>query len=85
MFASEPHGLGPGPPSPVSINSDHGFLPSVHCNEVLPESNGVARKRFGPDLGRLGRNIRHKLLCGFLQKEGTIDNSLANQALGMKK
>lgn len=77
MFDSEPHGLGPGPPSPASINSDPGFLSSLHHTEVLPETNGAARKRFGPDLERLGRIIRQKLLYGFLQKEGTNDYSLA--------
>lgn len=77
MSASKSHGLGPGPPSHVSINSDSGFLSSMHRNEVLPKTNRVARKRFGPNLGRLGRNIRQKLLCGFLQKEGINDNFLA--------
>nr|POF20332.1 hypothetical protein CFP56_54090 [Quercus suber] len=69
FFGSEAYGLGPGPPSPASINSDPGYLSSLHCNDVLPETNGAARKRFGPDLGRLGRNIRQRLLCGFLPKE----------------
>lgn len=55
MYASEPHGLGLGPPSPVSIYFDPGFLPSMHCNEVLPESNGAARKRFRPDFGEAGK------------------------------
>ena len=75
MFDSEPQGLGPGPPSPASINSNTGYLSSLHC-DVLPETTCAARKRFGPDLGRLGRNIRQRLLCGFLQKEGTNDSSL---------
>ena len=75
FFGFEGHGLGPGPPSPASINSDTGYLSSLHC-DVLPETTCAARKRFGPDLGRLGRNIRQRLLCGFLQKEGNNDSSL---------
>ena len=75
LFGSEGHGLGPGPPSPASINSDPGYLSSLHC-DVVPETTCAARKRFGPDLGRLGRNIRQRLLCGFLQKEGNNDSSL---------
>ena len=55
LFGSKAHGLGPGPPSPTSINSDPGYLSSLHCNDVLPETNGVARKRFEPNLGRLGK------------------------------
>ena len=76
LVDSEAHGLGPGPPSPASINFDPGYLSNLHCNDVLPETNGVARKRFGLDLGRLGRKIRQRLLCGFLQKEGTNYSSL---------
>ena len=80
MFASEPCGLGPGPPSSALINLELGFLSSMHCTEVLARANGVARKRFEPELGRLGRNIRQKLLYGFLQKEVTNDTSLAKSS-----
>ena len=55
LFGSKAHGLGPGPPLPTSINSDPSYLSSLHCNDVLPETNGVARKRFEPNLGRLGK------------------------------
>ncbi|KAF3953541.1 hypothetical protein CMV_021030 [Castanea mollissima] len=80
MSASEPYGLGPGPPSLISINFYPDFLSSMHHNEVFPETNGATKKRFGPNLGRLVRNIRQKLLCGFLQKEGIKRLSLINQA-----
>ena len=76
LVDSKAHGLGPGPASPTSINFDPSYLSNLHCNDVLPETNDAARKRFGPDLGRLGRNIRQRLLCGFLQKEGTNYSSL---------
>ena len=84
FFGSEGHGLGPGPPSPASINFDPGYLSNLHCNDVLPKTNGAARKRFGPDLGRLGRNIRQRLLYGFLQNEGTKRLSLIKQATPVK-
>ena len=32
FFGFERHGLGLGPPSPTSINSDPGYLSSLHCN-----------------------------------------------------
>ena len=80
MFASEPYGLGPGPPSSALINLELGFLSSMHFTEVLARANGVARKRFEPELGRLGRNMRQKLLYGFLQKEVTNDTSLAKSS-----
>ena len=37
---------------------------------------GPSKKRFGTELGRIGRNIRQKLLCGSFSKEGTIYSSL---------
>lgn len=80
MSVAKPRGLGPSPHSPASINSKPGFLSSMHCNEVLAKTNRVARKRFGPNLGRLGRNIRQILLCGFFQKVGTNDTSLAKSS-----
>ena len=55
LFGSKAHGLGPRPPLPTSIISDPSYLSSLHCNDVLSETNGVARKRFEPNLGRLGK------------------------------
>ena len=37
---------------------------------------GPSKKRFGTELGRIGRNIRQKLLCGSFSREGTVYSSL---------
>ena len=73
----EPRGLGLGPPSPGSTTSDLGLLSRLHCNEWLEGTCGASWKRFGSELGRLGKNIHQKLLCGFLHKEGKNENPLA--------
>ena len=63
--------LGPGPPSPASVASDPGQHINLQCGSDLVSSQVPPKKRFRTDIGRLGRNIRQKLLCGFFSKEGT--------------
>ena len=72
---TEIENLGPGPPSPVSIASDPGQSSILHCEEWLEGSQVPPKKRFRSEFGRLGRNIRQKLLCGFFTREGTIPTS----------
>ena len=63
--------LGPGPPFPASVVSDSGQHINLQCGTDLVSSHMPTKKRFRKDFGRLGRNIRQKLLCGFFSKEGT--------------
>nr|POE73655.1 hypothetical protein CFP56_76544 [Quercus suber] len=46
---------------------------------------GPSRKRIGSELGRLGRNIRQRLICGCFHKEGSRANQLRNKLVNVKK
>ena len=73
---------GPGPPSPRSANSDPYPLSEKQKEEIKDlnptnsTTSGVSRKRFRVEFGRLGRNIRQRLLCGFCPNEGTPELSV---------
>ncbi|KAL0015927.1 hypothetical protein SO802_002996 [Lithocarpus litseifolius] len=68
---SDSGNLGPGPPSPTSIARSR-------CEESLNGIPTTSKKRFRAELGRLGRNIRQRLLCGFFANEGTWSPSVNN-------
>ena len=61
--------------SPTSARSDPGFLGCFQCEQRLGIKCGPSRKR----LGRIGRNIRQKLVCGFFTNEGNSYLQLNNQ------
>ena len=63
--------LGPGPPSPASVASNLGRSLNLQSKECLENRQLPTKKRFRVECGRLGRNIRQRLLCGFFSKEGT--------------
>ena len=67
---SDSGNLGPSPPSPTSIASELGPSPNLHCEEWLDGTLTTSKKRFQADLGRLDRNIKQRLLCGFFANEG---------------
>ncbi|KAF3954048.1 hypothetical protein CMV_020563 [Castanea mollissima] len=50
----------------VPLYPDH-----LGCDQEPGKKCGPSRKRIGTEIGRLGRNIRWKLMCGFFPKEGT--------------
>nr|POE52773.1 hypothetical protein CFP56_60460 [Quercus suber] len=60
------------PPSPASVASDLGQTLNLQCGEDLDSSQVPTKKRSRKEFGRLERNIRQKLLCGFFSMEGTI-------------
>nr|POF00424.1 hypothetical protein CFP56_77832 [Quercus suber] len=68
---------GPGPPSPGLAYSDpypFSELQKDQMKELNPRNStasDVSGKRLRVEFGRLGRNIRQRLLCGFCPKEGT--------------
>ena len=67
--------LGPGP-SLLDTDLPPSILTSsLWCNEsgeylVGDTSRPCSRKRLQKKIGKSGRNIKHKLLCGFFVKEG---------------
>ena len=72
----------PGPPSPGSAYSDLYPL-SLKQKEEIKDLNltnsttsVVSRKSFRVEFGRLGRNIRQRLLYGFCPNEGTSELSV---------
>lgn len=69
-----PNALGPiqAPHSPTPAISDLGILSSLNCGEGLEGNWGTSKKRIGSEMGRLGRNLRQKLLCGFCIDEGVV-------------
>ncbi|KAL0000864.1 hypothetical protein SO802_014645 [Lithocarpus litseifolius] len=78
---SKLYALGPGPPSPTSAQSDP--ISCLHCNEWLENTSGIygaSRKRFRVEFGKLGRNIRQRLLHGYFSKEGIRKLSSINHA-----
>lgn len=69
-------------PSPISMRSNpyplscfNGGERSKPATKQNPR-NRTHRKRFHKEIGRLGRNIHRKLLCGFYQKESTNDSHI---------
>ena len=58
--------------SPVTFNSDPRQNSNLQCDESTGNSGGSTRKRLGMEIGRLGRNIRQKLLYSCLDNEGNL-------------
>ena len=58
--------------SPMTYNSDPGQTSNLQCDESTGNSRGLSRKRLGMEIGRLGRNIRQKLLCRCHDNEGNL-------------
>nr|POF00651.1 hypothetical protein CFP56_26219 [Quercus suber] len=54
---------------PTSVSLDPGFFGCLGCAQELGKKCGPSRKRIGTEIGRLGRNIHQKLMCGFLPRE----------------
>ena len=73
----------PSPPSPglaYSVPYPFSELQKDEIKELNPRNSAasdVSRKRFRVEYGRLGRNIRQRLLCGFCPKE--VQGSLFHQ------
>lgn len=63
---------------PTSVKLHPGFLGCLGCDQELGKNGGPSRKRIGTEIGRLGRNIRQKLMCGFFPKEGNIHPHFIN-------
>nr|POE81150.1 hypothetical protein CFP56_75245 [Quercus suber] len=55
--------------SPTSVRSEPSVLGCLGCDQERRNFCGSSRKRIGTDLGRFGRNIRQKLMCGLFTKE----------------
>ena len=70
--------LGPGPPSSASVALDPCQSLNLQSEECLESRQLPTKKRFRVECGRLGRNIRQRLLCGFFSKEGTRMHSQTN-------
>ena len=68
--------FGPGHPYSPSIASDPDTSTNLLCEEWLDGNQAPPKKRVRSELGRIGRNIRQKLLCGFFSKEGHLSASL---------
>ena len=68
--------FGPGHPYSPSIASDPDTSTNLLCEEWLDGNQAPSKKRVRSELGRIGRNIRQKLLCGFFSKEGNLSASL---------
>ena len=67
--------LGPGPSLSDTNLPPYILTSSLWCNEsgenlVGDTSRPSSRKRLQKEIGKSGRNIKHKLLCGFFVKEG---------------
>ena len=70
---SKLYALGPSPPSPTSAQSGPCPISCLHCNEWLEGTSGTygaSRNRFRVEFGKLGRNIRQRLLHGYFSKDG---------------
>lgn len=71
-----PFSLGPGPTSPNSTCLDPLPILCLHNEDWWDPAVGnsslieATRNRFRVEFGKLGRNIRQRLLCGFCVKEG---------------
>ena len=53
------------------VRSDLGVLNCSLCDQGEDNRCGSSRKRIGAKLGRFGRNICQRLICGCSNKEGT--------------
>lgn len=56
--------------SPISARSEPRVLSCLQCDQGRGYLCGPSRKRIGSELGRSARNIRQRLICDILHKEG---------------
>ena len=63
-----------------SVRSDPGVLNCSLCDQGEDNRCGPSRKRIGAELGRFGRNIRQRLICGCFNKEGITHPYFINQS-----
>ena len=56
--------------SPTSVRLEPGGLGCLGRDQELRNLFSSSRKRIGTEIGRFGRNIHQKLMCGFFTKEG---------------
>ena len=63
-----------------SVRSDPGVLNCSLCDHGEDNRCGSSRKRIGAELGRFGRNIRQRLICGCFNKEGITHSHFLNQS-----
>ena len=81
---SSPLSIAPDPSSPMTTRSDLGPQMEVQKEEnwkVVPIKTSAtteSRKQFRVEIGRLGRNIRQRLLCGLCHKEGISELNKAS-------
>ena len=67
--------LGPGPSLHLTTQLPSNQDSGLWCNESSAEVVGVegpkptSRKRLGKEIGKIGRNIRQRLLCAVFDKE----------------
>ena len=66
--------------SPSSIRSDPGVLNCSPCDQGEDNRCSPSRKRIGSELGRFGRNIRQRLICGCFNKDGITHPHFINQS-----
>lgn len=78
IITTDPADFGPSPPSPILVSSILRILTSLHYEEWLEGGHVPFKKRIKSEFGRLGRNIRQKLLYGFFPKEGSNNASFKN-------
>ena len=74
--------LGPGLPPPLTVqvpSSQHSVL---WCNEVCEGITGLktpkssSKKRLWKEIGKIGRNITHRLLCAVFDKDDGLEESM---------
>ena len=63
-----------------SVRSDPRVLNCSLCDQGEDNRCGSSRKRIGAELGRFGRNIRQRLICGCSNKEGITHSHFFNQS-----
>lgn len=65
QIQSHPEGkpFGPGPPSPISTQSDPGPRLSLQGSQC-------SKKRLRKEFSKFGRNLRQRMLCDFFTKRG---------------
>ena len=65
--------------SPTLVRLEPSVLGCLGCDQELENLFSSSRKRIGTNLGRFGRNIHQKLMCGFFTKEGNTHLNFIHQ------
>lgn len=68
--------------SPTSVRLELGVLGCLGCDQELGNLCSFSRKRRRTKLGRFGRNIRYKVICGFFTEEGNTQTLFIQQNSG---